>query len=213
MPAHQAANVGGYGVVPKNDAEKTSDYDMHVTVLAPGGGIRTWLGVVLLHVACWVAAIVLGGLTYLKIRDIATANEQMKTLSLVAPIVYVTVVFAVLVHSSCMLPPKPPGESSPAGDPRAPVQGAILLGIVAFALMMSFAVIATSAVLGDAQTYMMAVLAGLFVCLGGMMVFSFYVNFTAYGDNYRSFSKKLYSTGSKAAGPTRPVNNANREEA
>lgn len=185
MPGRQAADVSGYGFLPKVQREGLADNDMHVTVFAPGGNIGKWIRVGILHVICWVLAIGLGFEAYLKIRDITTANEQMKTLSLVAPIVYILVVLAVVVHSAFFKPAKKRELTDNSVEVLPPVVGAILLGINAFALMMAFAVVATSAVLGNSDAYMFAVLAGLFVCLASMMVFSFYINFTEYGDNYR----------------------------
>ena len=185
MPARQAADVGSYGFLYKAKSEEFPNNDMHVTVFSPGGKLCKWLLVGILHAGCWILAIGLGSETYLKIRDNSTANEQMKTLSLIAPIVYALVVAAVVLHSGCFVP----AEKWDPKDPNASVAvlpsvvGAILLGINALALMVAFAVVATSTVLGDADVYMFAALTGLFVCLASMMVFSFYINVTQYGDN------------------------------
>ena len=164
-------------------SEKDQKLWDYVTVLAPVGSTAVWFGVMLFHVACWAAAIATGVMTYLKTKDFTDATKMVKFLSQFAPIVYGFVVLVVLIHSlSFGVPAKRTGASSPVNDAVAVAADAILFGITACALVMSFTVVIILAPLGI--DYAIApVLAVLFVCLGGAMVRTFYVNFTMYGGN------------------------------
>ena len=163
----------------KSTGSEMRNDDGLVTVLFPGGDFwKRIVPVTVVHVSCWVVAIITGLAAFLRIDDVSE-NEDAKTLAMVSFYADAGVVVAVLLHAGAVPMPNLPTLGNSAPQEQWSVSGALLLASVAFSFVTSFAMVSTTALLGDAQSYNLAMAAAVFGCLGSMMVLAFYVNFTA----------------------------------